>query len=123
MKRVFIWLVVVILVHCRYKESGKIPEQENSLEYIARNPFRDSSTYPRIYVDANENITVNGKPSTINYVDSLLQEVYRKHGFVFYSTPGATANPPREGIVIDLIKKYEIAIGMYSDSTFSQSLH
>jgi hypothetical protein len=77
--------------------------------------FADTLMFPRIYVDQNENITLNGRSSTIQEVDIQLQEVKRKDGMVFYSTFNATADPPKEGIVINLIKKYKIDIKMYTD--------
>ena len=121
LKTFYLFSVCLFFAFCgtNEKKQGK-PDGE---QLSAPNLFADTLKFPRIYVDQYENITLNGRLSTIEEIDVTLREVKRKDGLVFYSAFNATADPPEEGIVIDLIKKYQIGIKMYADKTFSKSLY
>ena len=90
------------------------------METLAAGFMSDTAVYPRIYVDKNENVILNGNPSSIENVDVRLQEVKARNGIVLYSMDNAKADPPKEGIVIDLIKKYRVHFRMYADKSFSK---
>lgn len=121
LKSLYLFSICLSFTCCTTSEKKKDKQDGNQQSY-APDLFADTLTFPRIYVDENEKITLNGRICTIEEIDARLQEVKRKNGIVFYSTYNATANPPKEGPVINLIKKYQIGITMYSDKTFSKSL-
>jgi len=90
---------------------------------IAQTPFDDTSTYFRIYVDRNEHITLNGNSISIKNIETRLQNLKSVGGLVFYSSYSITEDIPREGQVIDLIKKYQLGIKIFTDSTFKKSFY
>lgn len=121
--KIYICLISIFLASCWEKDSKQGSKPVTKQVIDVPDLFADTLTFPRIYVDQNENITLNGRASTIGEVDLLLQYVKRKDGIVFYSTDSAAADPPKKGQVIELIKKYQVNIKMYIDKTFSKSFY
>ena len=80
----------------------------------------DTATYLRVY-EGGSQIILNGNPASLSSLENRFKELSAKGGVVFYSCVGATQNPPKQGYVIDLIKKYKLPIVMYTDSTFQKS--
>ena len=80
----------------------------------------DTAIYLRVY-EGGSQIMLNGNPTSLSNLESRFKELNVKGGLVFYSYAGATEDPPKQGPVIDLIKKYKLGIVMYTDSTFHKS--
>ena len=123
LKIYYVLLFALILVNCKSKSSENNTKSMKNVQSLASDFMSDTSIFPRIYVDQNENITLNGNASTIEEVDNKLLKVKNANGIVFYSTDNATASPPKNGTVIELIKKYQLPIKMYADKNFSKPLY
>ena len=85
--------------------------------------FSDTSTYFRLYEYPNNKIILNGNPISIIELDKRFKGLVAKGGIIYYSCVGATEDPPGNGEVIDLIKKYRLPIVMFTDSSFNKSFY
>ena len=125
-QKLYILLLPVFILCCNTKNnsnSSKTVEAKKSIKEIAQSPFDDSSMYLRIYIDRNERITLNGNPISKKNVDIRLQNLKSIDGLVFYSSYDIKEDTPKEGQVIDLIKKYQLGIKTFTDSTFTKSFY
>lgn len=123
-RKYYIVLLPFFILCCNTKSgenSNKTAEAQKTITDKAENPFVDTTTYLRVFVDQNEQITLNGNLISIEYLDLRLQNLKSKGGLVFYSCFGITEDTPNEGQVIDLIKKYQLGIKTFTDSTFTKS--
>src|SRR4051812_8607874 len=109
-KLFYIFILALLFLNCKSKSTNENTKPIKTMEQLAQDFLSDTTEYPRIYVDQNENITLNGNPSTIEKVDKVLQYIKSRHGLILYATDHATSTPPMEGIVIELLKKYELPI-------------
>lgn len=124
--KAYILLLPVFILCCKTKSDGssyKTAEGKRNIMEIAQSSFDDTSTYFRIYVDRNERITLNGNPISIKNIEIRLQNLKNTDGLVFYSSYDITEDTPGEGGVIDLIKKYQLGIKTFTDSTFAKSFY
>ncbi len=83
----------------------------------------DTSSYFRIYENASKGFYLNGNIISLLDLEKRISVLAEKKGLIYYSCVTCTENPPREGSIFDLIRKYKIGIKMFEDSTFTKSFY
>ena len=96
----------------------------NKNETSAPNLFSDTSDLTlKVYENSSKIISVNGISIPLKELEEKFIHLKRKGGIVFYSCEGATEDIPENSKAIDLVKKYELTIKIFTDSTFKKSFY
>ncbi|RYY95337.1 MAG: hypothetical protein EOO11_16050 [Chitinophagaceae bacterium] len=103
-------MFLILLVGCGHA---------NTTDDAAPGLLDDTSAYPRVYVYRDGLILMNGSRASLSQLEQKIADVARKDRLILFASEDPSEDPPREGPVAELFKKYRVGIRTYTDSTFT----
>jgi biopolymer transport protein ExbD len=109
----YIILIAVIGGCSNNKQPGKSAQEKKT-----------DSSFIKVYVEKDGRITADEKETSLSDLDSSFSRLKARNGTVYYSRDNGESDPPPEAMkVMDLIVKYKLPVRLYTDKTFTETIH
>jgi biopolymer transport protein ExbD len=114
-KAFFLYTVLIVLAAaCSNNNQGAKSAQEKKTD----------SSFIKVYVEKDGRITADEKETSLSDLDSSFSRLKSRNGTVYYSRDNGQSDPPPEAMkVMELIVKYKLPVRLYTDKTFTETIH
>jgi biopolymer transport protein ExbD len=119
MKHKILLFVISVCIFSSCEEKQEHKNESSMQDQSTEQNLVNDTMHIKIYVDAAGKITADAKEINLTNLDTVLRQLAKKGGGVWYSRDNAAKEPPKESMqVMDLIVKYSLPVKFYTDKDF-----